>query len=121
MDSREVLEREIEQLEAQLKPRKAALAALKKLEAVPQGESSPATRFFNMRPLVAAVEVLQERGRPMPKVELRQILLDGGIAIGKKRAVHNVDVGLRLSVEMGKLTSTGKEEMIGLPEWSKKR
>jgi hypothetical protein len=121
MNSREALELEIRQLEAQLKPRKAALAALKRLEIVPQGGPSHTTRFSSMRPLDAIRDVLKERSKPIPKTELRQMLLDGGITIGKKRKMFNVDVGLRLAVKGGALTTTGEEELIGLPEWARRK
>lgn len=122
MNSKEALEKEIEQLEAQLKPRKAALRALKELEAMAEGnKDSPATKYFNMRPLDAIRSVLEEHGKPMPKDELSQILLDGGIAIGKKRAEHNVNVSIKVNVRTKNLTSTGKDELIGLPEWASKK
>jgi hypothetical protein len=54
MDSREVLEREIVQLEAQIRPRKAALSVLNRFEALTERlVDSPSTRFFNARPLDA--------------------------------------------------------------------
>ena len=118
MDS---LDRQIAQLEAQLKLLKSARAAMKKMEDIPRGEPSPATRFYMVRPITAAQEVLRDRGKPIPEEELRQILMDGGIAIGKKRGVHNVNVGLRISIDIGELTCTGRDKLIGLPEWSKKK
>jgi ribosomal protein L29 len=122
MNSRETLELEIEQLKAQLKPRKAALAALNRFEALSEGlADSPATRFYNVRPLVAIRTVLEEHGNPMPKVDLQKILMDGGVAIGKKRAASNVEVGIRIALKVGSLTVAGKEELLGLPEWNTKK
>jgi hypothetical protein len=126
MDSREVLDdldRQIERVEAQLKLLKSARAAHKKLVDMPQGEDSPSIRFYNMRPLIAARQILTEHEKPMLLDELRQILIDGGITIGKKRGVHNINKGIEISVGINELTSTGtgKNEKIGLPEWSKKR
>jgi hypothetical protein len=117
MTSREVLEREIAQLEAQLEPRKRALAALIKLEAITNHiPDTPATRYFNVRPIDAIQEVLKAHGKPMPLGDLVKTLLDGGIAIGKKRAVVNVEVSIRLNVKSGNLTQS-KGNLIGLPEW----
>lgn len=127
MDSSEVqqmldkCERQIEQLENQLKHLKSVRVSLKKVLEAPPAESSPANRFQSQRPLIATKQVLTERGEPIPLAELRQILLDGGIAIGKKRGVHNVNKSIEISVGIGELTSTGKDQKIGLPEWSKKR
>jgi hypothetical protein len=124
MDSREVmddLDRQIERMEAQLKLLKSLRAGHKKLVDMPQGESSPATRFYNMRPLIAVRQILTERGKPIPLDELRQILIEGGITIGKKRGVHNINKGIEISVGIDELTSTGKNELIGLPEWQKKK
>jgi hypothetical protein len=86
MESSEVLEsieRQIQELEAQLILLKSARSTLKKLENIPQGEKTPATRFHNVRPVLAARELLEEHGEPIPKAELRQLLLNGGITIGK--------------------------------------
>jgi hypothetical protein len=134
MDSREVLEQEIEQLEAQLqhlearlKPRKAALAALLK-DTLAEGQAgSPATRFSEMQTVDAVQEILGEHGKPMKKAELRKILLDGGIGIRKKYPEKSVNVSIKVSAKSGKITRSGKgeevadSELIGLPEWSKKK
>jgi hypothetical protein len=84
MNSKEALKAEIEQLYAQIKPREAALRAIEKAEVMAQGSAqSPATRFFNARPLDAINELLRGRGKPIQMDELRSILVEGGITIGK--------------------------------------
>jgi hypothetical protein len=124
MDSRDVLRIEIERLEGQLRPLKEALAELNRLadiEAIRNIPEGPDTKYANMRPLLAIQAVLKEHGKPMRKAELTEILMKGGIAYGKKRAGTNVEMGIRVALEAGSLTMTGKDELIGLPEWSKKR
>lgn len=124
MDSRDVLKMEIERLEEQLRPLKEALASLERTAAIhaartlPEG---PETKYANMRPLLAIQAVLKEHGKPMRKAELTDILMKGGIAYGKKRAGTNVEMGIRVALEAGSLTTTGREELIGLPEWSDKK
>jgi hypothetical protein len=49
------------------------------------------------------------------------MLMDGGIAIGKARKGTNVEMGIVRALEAGSITVTGKDEMVGLPEWTKKR
>lgn len=134
MDSVEMLaalDEQITQLEKQLRLKKAARESLKQSEAVSLAASmnrdnSPDTRFFDMRPLDAMREVLNEHGKPMTKGDLKKTLLDGGIAIGKARAEHNVDLSIKLNARKNDLTRSGKgkdiadSEMIGLPEWKKK-
>ena len=123
MDSRDVLKLEIERLEGQLRPLKEAYAELNRLAAVeamrdvPEG---PDTKYANMRPLIAIQSILKEHGKPMRKAELAKLLEEGGISYGKKRAGVNVEMGIRVAVGAGSLTMTGKDELIGLPEWKKK-
>ena len=114
---------EIERLEGQLKPLKVALADLERLAAIDAARNipeGPDTKYANMRPLLAIQAILKEHGKPMPKAELVDLLMAGGIAYGMKRAGVNVEMGIRVALEAGSLTMTGKDEMIGLPEWKKK-
>jgi hypothetical protein len=134
MNSREALEQEIEQLEAhiqqleaQLKPRKAALAALLK-EALAEGQmDSPAARFFDKDHYDSMREILQEQGKRITKAELRKRLLDGGAAIGRKYPEKALDVAIKANARNSKITRSGRgkdmpdSELIGLPEWTKKR
>lgn len=135
MDSEEILaglDEEIAQLEKQLRLTKAARDNLKQSQAISLSASmsranSPETRFFDMRPIDAMRVVLNGHGKPMKKGDLKKTLLDGGIAIGKARAEHNVDLSIKLNARKNDLTRSGKgkdiadTEMIGLPEWVKKR
>lgn len=131
------LDEEIAQVEKKLRLLKAARENLKQSQAISLAESmsranSPETRFFDMRPLDAIRLVLAEHGKPMIKSELKKILIDGGIAIGKKRAQHNVDLSIKVNVEKKNLTRSGKgkypddkdigeKEEIGLPQSVKKK
>lgn len=120
-DSRDVIRAEIERLDAQLKSLKQALAALDHLAAFKDLPATPETRYAGVRPLIAIQGILKEHGKPMPKAVLKKMLLDGGIAIGRKRAGVNVDMGIRVALEAGSLTVTSKDDLVGLPEWSKKK
>jgi hypothetical protein len=57
----------------------------------------------------------------MRKAALRKMLMDGGISIGKKRKGTNVDMGIQTALKVGSLTVTGKDELLGLPEWTKNK
>ena len=124
MDSREVLKLEIDRLEEQLEPLKKAYAELNRLAAINAVKDLPSThetRYAGVRPLIAIQGILKEHGKPMPKAVLHKMLMDGGIAIGKKRAGVNIERGIWAALQAGSLTSTGKDELIGLPEWKTKK
>lgn len=119
MNSREILEQEIKYFEEQLKPRKAALKALIELETMSGLPVSPETRYVGARPLDAMREILTARGKPMPREELKRMLIAGGLTYGKKRPERNIDVSLKVNIKTGNLTHSAKDDMIGLPEWKK--
>jgi hypothetical protein len=115
---------EIERLEGQLKPLKVALADLDRLAAIDAARSipeGPDTKYANVRPLLAIQSLLKEHGKPMRKSELTEILMAGGIAYGKSRGETNVRMAIEVAVKAGSLTMTGRDEMISLPEWGKKK
>jgi hypothetical protein len=88
----------INRLETQLREVKAVRGALMRLEAEPAANGPLDNRFIGARPNIAAVEVLKERGKPIREEELVEILMAGGIAIGKKRGIFNVQAAIRLSI-----------------------
>jgi hypothetical protein len=133
MDSSEMLDREIEELEAQLeqiasllKRKKAARAVLKKGE-VEELADSPSTRFYKKKHKASIREILEERGKPMKKSELRKILLDGGAAEGNETPESDIDLSIKINARNNNITRSGKDkkakieddELIGLPEWPK--
>jgi hypothetical protein len=120
-DSRETLRKLIEDLEEQLRPLKKTLATLDRLAAVRDIPLSEESRYVNMRPMDVAKDILKMRGEKIPEQELKEMLIAGGITLGKKRGIHNVNVGFRIAYKAGTLTVEGKNRLVGLPEWSKKR
>jgi hypothetical protein len=120
-DSREGLRKLIEDLEEQLRPLKKTLATLDKLAAARNIPLSEESRYANMRPVNVAKDILKERGEKIPEDELIKTLVDGGITLGKKRGIYNVSVGFRIAYKAGTLTVEGKNRLVGLPEWSKKK
>jgi hypothetical protein len=120
-DSREGLRKLIEELEEQLRPLKKTLATLDRLAATRDIPLSEESKYAGQRPVNVARDILKERGEKIPEDELKKILVDGGITAGKKRGLHNVNVGFRIAYKAGTLTVEGKNKLVGLPEWTKKR
>lgn len=61
--------------------------------------------------------ILNEYGKPMPQDELIDLLIKGGLAHGNKQAIKKV---VSAAIKAGSLTITGKDNLIGLPEWKNK-
>lgn len=76
--------------------------------------TGPAMRFYKARPFYAMRAILSEKGAQTQE-ELMKILGDGGIAIGKKRGIHNTRISLEKTLRTGALKKVG--DLIGLPEW----
>lgn len=110
----EVLQREIEELENQLRIRRAALAQL--TSATPIKISEEKGRFAPpMRPSKAARLYLEEIGKAVPQADLIDALVAGGATEGKKRGRHNIRLAIESALTNGHLiNSRGR---IGLPEW----
>ena len=98
-NAKEVLQAEIEMLAQQIKARKRALIALEVAD-LPVGVNR---RFFGVRPLIAMRTVFQEIGPRIPREEMERILMEGGIAIGRKRGYHNVRISIDLCLLNGAL------------------
>jgi hypothetical protein len=120
MDQLKLLDAQIQQIQGRLVLLKRARASLQQAEVMKTLVPSEETRFYNVRPLVAIRQVLTDRGIAVHEEELVQILLDGGIAINKKRARYNIEVSLRQTVKLGSLTRS-KDGMIDLPERRQKK
>lgn len=76
--------------------------------------SSPAMLFYQMRPLVAIKQVLNEKG-PLTQAALIKELVEGGATIGKKRAESNIRISIEKTLGTGALKKIGN--LIGLPIW----
>jgi hypothetical protein len=74
-----------------------------------------AMRFFNARPQTAINVLLREKG-PQTQGQLTAELQAGGIAVGKKRGMHNTRISIEKTLKTGALKQVGN--LIGLPEWS---
>lgn len=74
-----------------------------------------AMRFYQMRPLMAIKMILHEKGA-QTQPELMKELEEGGIAIGKKKGMHNTSFSITKTLRTGALKQVG--DLIGLPEWS---
>jgi hypothetical protein len=123
-DSLKIAEMEVERLEAWVKPWKELVAELRRqatINAARNLREGPETKYANVRPLLAIQSILNEHGKAIPKAEIIALLMKGGITYGKKRAGTNVEMGIARSVRAGSLTMTGKDELIGLPEWKSKK
>jgi hypothetical protein len=110
--AKEALEREITELEEQIRVRRAALAQL-------TGSPIPAARGrFSppMRPHKAARVYLEETQHAVTQSEIIDALVAGGASDGKKRGRHNIRISLEKCVELGTLID--KDGKLGLPEWT---
>jgi hypothetical protein len=77
--------------------------------------TGPAMRFFQARPQTAINQLLRENGAQTQE-QLMRDLEAGGIAIGRKRKMHNPRIAIEKMLKTGALKKVG--DLIGLPEWS---
>lgn len=77
--------------------------------------TGPAMRFYQARPSSAIKIVLREKG-PQTQDQLMKELSDGGIALGRKRGLHNTRIAIEKTLKTGALKKVG--DLIGLPDWS---
>lgn len=111
MDSEKALRQEIAVLEQELLRKRKALTALLGQENV----EDTSNRFVNKPPLAAIKMYLKDKGVPCSRKELIEALVAGGNIRYKKRGTTNIEVGINLSLESGKLVLV--DGLIGLPEW----
>lgn len=97
--ARAELERLIKVKEDELRALKTALRALEQNEI----KSKSSGRFIDMRPFDAVLILLSENSGRMKRPELEQALMDGGIAVGKKRGHHNVRISIDTNLKLGNL------------------
>jgi hypothetical protein len=118
MDAKQALHDEIKSireqilaLEKQIEARQAALRTLQKSE----GESgSPHLRFYMMRPIDAIRLLLVEHGGKMKREDAYKELLQGGIALDRKRRGANVRISFDKNVALGNLIAL-PDDYIALP------
>jgi hypothetical protein len=77
--------------------------------------TGPAMRFYQARPQTAVNTLLREKG-PQTQEQLMKELHAGGIAVGRKRGMHNTRISIEKTLKTGALKQVGN--LIGLPEWS---
>jgi hypothetical protein len=77
--------------------------------------TGPAMRFYRARPSAAIKIVLREKGA-QPQEDLMKELEDGGIAVGRKRGMHNTRIAIEKTLRTGALKQVNG--LVGLPEWS---
>jgi hypothetical protein len=118
LEAKEVLIREIEQLERDLRARRAALMAFNR-EDIDRGDAKQ--KYIGMRPLDATVQILEDQG-PIPMGEILRALRDGGNLNGKRKGA--AEFSIRRSLQLGHLVKlTGRknadpqlDDVIGLPK-----
>lgn len=102
----------LEELKAEVKTWEKVLQVLDRSTMAKR--TGPAMRFYQSRPYYAMKTVLSENGAQTQE-QLMKALSEGGIAIGKKRAMHNTRISLEKTLRTGALKKVG--DLIGLPEW----
>lgn len=73
----------------------------------------PSRRFFEWRPVDAAVHILEHHGSRMLKKDLIELMVAGGISIGKKRPGVNIARSFNDNIELGNLIEDG--DYIDIP------
>jgi hypothetical protein len=112
MLSREEVILKIEELKKELKT---CEGFLRVLDRNGMGKrTGPEMRFYQARPQTCIVTLLRERG-PQTHEQLMKDLQAGGIAIGKKRGMHNPRISIERTLKTGALKKVGN--LIGMPEW----
>ncbi len=110
---REELVSRLEELEQEAKTYRKLLQVLDRSGLAQR--TGPAMRFFNARPQIAIEALLREKG-PQTQEKLMNELQAGGIAVGRKRGMHNTRISIEKTLKTGALKKVG--DLIGLPEWS---
>jgi hypothetical protein len=114
-DAREELRKLVEYFEEKLRPMKRRLAAMDRQAARQARPVSIDSIYADKRPVLVARQILRERGEKIPEDELKNILIEGGITLNKRKG--SVDVGFRIAIKAGTLTVEGTNKLVGLPEW----
>jgi hypothetical protein len=106
----------LEELERQTKTYKKLLQVWDKSGL--EQRTGPAMRFYQARPSSAVKMILREKGPQTPE-NLMKELQAGGIAIGRKRGMHNTRIAMERTLKTGALKQVGN--LIGLPDWSEEK
>jgi len=64
-------------------------------------------RFYDMRPLNVARDILSKHNGRIERAKMLEIMVAGGITCGKKRGQHNLRISLDTNVKNGNLIQKG--------------
>lgn len=106
MDVEQIFLGQIEELDKQIAGLKSNLHALR-LDKQKLGD--PKLRFFNRMPVDAARKIIKENGGKIKRGRLVDIMVAGGVAVGKKRYLKNIEISLDLNIGNGNLIQTGDD------------
>ena len=104
MDAEELILGQIKELEIKLAE---ARTMLQSVQATKRKMGDASMRFFDWRPVDAARVVLEEHGKKMKRSKLIDILVAGGISVGKKRPMVNIRRSFETNIELGNLIEDG--------------
>jgi len=110
IDVEQIFLGQIEELEKQIAGLKSNLHALR-LDKQKLGD--PKLRFFNRMPVDAVRKIIEDKGGKIRRSELVDIMVAGGVTVGKKNDMKNIWISIDLNVKNGNLIQTG--DYIDLP------
>lgn len=105
-----LIQRRIKELQDDLDENRAMLQFI---QATKRKQGDATMRFYNWRPVDAARVVLEDHGKKMDRSKLIEILVAGGISVGKKRPMVNIRRSFETNIELGNLIEDG--EFIDIP------
>jgi hypothetical protein len=89
---------QIEELKKQIAVIESALKAFRQSQRT-SGKTD--MRFYGMRPLYVARDILAKHNGRMERAKMLEIMVAGGITCGKKRGQHNLRISLDTNVKNG--------------------
>jgi hypothetical protein len=104
MDAEEHQLEEIKKLEEKLAK---AQIMLQSIRATKRKVGDASMRFFDWSPIDAARTVLEEHGKRMKKSKVIELLVAGGLSVGKKRPMVNIRRSFEKNIELGNLIEDG--------------
>ena len=122
MDAKTTLKQQLKQLRDTITGVRSALRQLEREERIGKQEALRTVhRFYNMPPRDAVGIVIDEHGGSIHVEALRQAMLDGGIALERKRAHHNVRIGIERLIISKRLAIDEAGMITKGPDFEKKR
>lgn len=117
MDAEELIIGRIAALEAEIKKLNSDLAEermmLQSIQSTKSKIGNATMRFYNWRPVDAARVILEESGIKLKLSDLIEILIAGGISVGKKRPMVNIRRSFETNIKLGNLIQDG--DYIDIP------